>query len=346
MTTPPPPIAADLADAPTSALAVRAEGLRRPRLSARGSFLLRRLGRLFVSLLVVVVASFFLVHLVPGDPVRAALGIQASPELVAATRAELGLDKPILQQFADYVAGLLHGDLGVSIRTGRPVSDMIAQRFPPTATLGVASFLVALFAAVPIGIGAALSTQRRGRSALDATLSGALGMLIAVPGFLLAVGLIALFAVQLGWLPAAGWGEPQDAILPVLALALGPMAYLARIVQVEMVGVLGATYMTTARAKRLPSRLVYMRHALPNIITASLTVGGLLLSGLIAGTVLIETIFAIPGMGGLMVPAVGAKDYPVVQGLVIVYALIILGVNLVVDLILVTVDPRSSITEG
>ncbi|WP_367733684.1 ABC transporter permease subunit [Microbacterium sp. LMI1-1-1.1] len=113
-----------------------------------------------------------------------------------------------------------------------------------------------------------------------------------------------------------------------------------------MSGVLGATYMTTARAKRLPGRLIYLRHALPNIITASLTVSGLLLSGMVAGTVLIETVFAIPGMGGVMVPAVGAKDYPIVQGLVVVYALIILGVNLIVDLILVTVDPRSSITEG
>ncbi|MDU0367348.1 ABC transporter permease [Microbacterium sp. KSW4-17] len=347
MTATPPPAVADLAGAPTAALAVRAEGRApAPRLSPRVTFLLRRLGRLLVSLVVVVVASFFLVHLVPGDPVRAALGIQASPELVAATRAELGLDKPIPVQFLDYVANLLRGDFGESIRTGRSVAETIGQRFPATVTLGVLSFLVALFAAVPLGIGAAVALQRPGRKVADAAVSGVLGMLIAVPGFLLAVGLIALFAVQLRWLPAAGWGTPQDAVLPVLALALGPMAYLARIVQVEMSGVLGATYMTTARAKRLPGHLVYLRHALPNIITASLTVSGLLLSGMIAGTVLIETVFAIPGMGGVMVPAVGAKDYPIVQGLVIVYALIILGVNLLVDLILVTVDPRSSITEG
>ncbi|WEK60731.1 MAG: ABC transporter permease [Candidatus Microbacterium colombiense] len=339
--------AAELADDPSAAQASRAGGRRRGfRPSTRAGFLLRRFGRLLLSLAVVVVASFFLVHLVPGDPVRAALGVQASPELVAATRAELGLDKPLFSQFVDYIGGLLRGDFGVSIRTGQPVSAMIAQRFPATAVLGVLSFLVALFAALPIGIGAAVSMQSGRRRVQDAVISGVLGMLIAVPGFLLAVGLIALFAVQLGWLPAAGWGDPREAILPVLALALGPMAYLARIVQVEMVTVLGMTYMTTARAKRLPSRLVYLRHALPNIVTASLTVGGLLLSGMIAGTVFMETIFAIPGMGGIMVPAVGAKDYPVVQGVVIVYALIILGVNLVVDLVLVTVDPRSSIAEG
>jgi len=345
VTATPPPAVADLAGTPTAALAVRAEGRGR-QLSPRAAFLIRRLGRLLVSLAVVVVASFFLIHLVPGDPVRAALGIQASPELVAATRAELGLDKPLPQQFFDYVANLLRGDFGESIRTGRSVSETISQRFPATVTLGVLSFLLALVAALPLGIGAAVALQRPGRKVADALISGVLGMLIAVPGFLLAVGLIALFAVQLRWLPAAGWGTPEDAVLPVLALALGPMAYLARIVQVEMSGVLGATYMTTARAKRLPGRLIYLRHALPNIITASLTVSGLLLSGMIAGTVLIETVFAIPGMGGVMVPAVGAKDYPIVQGLVVVYALIILGVNLVVDLILVTVDPRSSITEG
>lgn len=347
MTTIPSLAAADLAETPSAVAAPRAEGRRRGfRPSTRGAFLLRRLGRLLLSLAVVVVASFFLVHLVPGDPVRAALGVQASPELVAATRAELGLDKPLFAQFIDYIAGLFRGDFGVSIRTGQPVSAMIAQRFPATAVLGVLSFLVALFAALPIGIGAAVSMQSGRRRVQDAVISGVLGILIAVPGFLLAVGLIALFAVQLGWLPAAGWGDPAEAILPVLALALGPMAYLARIVQVEMVTVLGMTYMTTARAKRLPARLVYLRHTLPNIVTATLTVGGLLLSGMIAGTVFIETIFAIPGMGGIMVPAVGAKDYPVVQGVVIVYALIILGVNLIVDVVLVTVDPRSSIAEG
>ncbi|WP_367732941.1 ABC transporter permease [Microbacterium sp. LMI1-1-1.1] len=215
MTATPPPATADLAGAPTAALAVRAEGRGRgPSLSPRTAFLLRRLGRLLVSLAVVVVASFFLIHLVPGDPVRAALGIQASPELVAATRAELGLDQPLPAQFFDYIAGLLRGDFGDSIRTGRPVSETIAQRFPATVTLGVVSFLVALLAAVPLGIGAAVALQRPGRRVADAAISGILGMLIAVPGFLLAVGLIALFAVQLQWLPAAGWGDPRDAVLP------------------------------------------------------------------------------------------------------------------------------------
>ncbi|MCW4385356.1 ABC transporter permease [Salinibacterium sp. SYSU T00001] len=316
------------------------------RLSPRTSFLLRRLGRLAASVCVVVLASFFLIHLVPGDPVRAALGPSASPELVAATQASLGLDKPILQQFVDYLGGLLTGDLGTSIQSHRPVAQTIAERFPATLLLAVAAFAVAIAGALPIGLGMAISSRGGRRRGLDAALSSLLGVLIAIPGFLLAVGFIALFSVQLGLLPAAGWGTIRSGILPVLALALGPMAYLARIVQVEMITVLGTTYMTTARAKRLPSRLVYFRHALPNIVTATLTVGGLILSGLTAATVLVETVFAIPGLGTTMVAAVSTKDYPMVQGVVLVYALIVLGVNLVVDLILITIDPRSSITEG
>lgn len=340
-------VTAEVQGTATAALAVRAEGRRHRRgLSLRSAFLLRRLGRLVVSLAVVVLASFFLVHLVPGDPVRAVLGPEASAELVAATRANLGLDKPILQQFFDYVGGLLRGDFGTSIRTQRPVAEIVAQRFPATITLGVWAFIVAVVGALPIGIAAAVSSRTGRHRSRDVGLSSFLGILIAIPNFLLAVGLIALFAVQLGWLPAAGWGSFDEAILPVLTLALGPMAYLARIVQVEMIAVLDMTYMTTARSKRLPAHLFYLRHALPNIVTASLTVGGLVLSGLTAGTVLIETVFAIPGMGTTMVSAVSAKDFPVVQAAVIVYALIVLGVNLLVDLILVTIDPRSSITEG
>jgi peptide/nickel transport system permease protein len=324
----------------------RGAGRSRLSISPRLGFLLRRLGRLVISLVVVVVATFLIIHLVPGDPVRAALGPSASPELVAGIRAELGLDKPIAQQFVDYIGGLLRGDLGVSISTQRSVGETIAQRFPATLTLAVLAFVVALLGALVVGILSAVSVRSGRHRASDNTFSGFLGMLIAVPDFLLAVGLIALFSVTLGWLPAAGWGDTDQVVLPVLALALGPMAYLSRIVQVEMIGVLDSTYMITARSKRLPSRLVYLRHALPNIVTASLTVGGLLLSGLTAATVLIETVFAIPGMGQATVAAVGGKDYPMIQGFVLVYALTVLGINLVVDLILITMDPRSSIVEG
>src|SRR5690606_8971288 len=256
----------------------------RGRLSPRADFAIRRLGRLVVSLVVVVLAAFFVIHLVPGDPVRAALGPTAPAGLVEATRAELGLDKPIPQQLFDYLGGLLRGDLGTSIQSGLSVSDTIAARFPNTLTLAALGFLVAVIGALPIGMGAALVARTgRGRT-VNGGISGFLGVLIAVPDFVLSVGLIAAFSMWLGLFPPAGWGSASSAVLPVLGLALGPMAYLARIVQVEMIAVLDSTYIATARAKRLPQRIILLRHALPNIVTATLTVGGLLLSGLVAGT--------------------------------------------------------------
>ncbi|MGO1398958.1 MAG: ABC transporter permease [Brevibacterium yomogidense] len=316
------------------------------RISPRTSFAIRRTGRLLSSLVIVVLASFFVVHLVPGDPVRAALGPTAPTTLVDNVRSDLGLDLPIAQQFADYVVGLFTGDLGTSIQTRQEVAEVISSRFPTTLVLAASGFAVALLGALPLGMGAALVARSgRGRG-VNPTISGLFGIIIATPDFLLSVGLIAVFSVWLGIFAPAGWGDLGSAVLPVIGLALGPMAYLARIVQVEMVKVLDATYISTARAKRLPGRIVLLRHALPNIVTSTLTVGGLLLAGLTAGTVIIETVFAIPGMGNTLVSAVGAKDYPMIQGVVLVFALMVLAVNLVVDLILITLDPRTSITEG
>lgn len=318
----------------------------RGRLSPRADFAIRRIGRLVVSLLVVVLAAFLLVHMVPGDPVRAALGPTAPAGLVESTRAELGLDRPVPQQLLDYLAGLLRGDLGTSIQSGQSVGGTIASRFPTTLALGALGFVVAVLGALPIGMGAALVARSgRGRS-INGGISGLLGVLIAIPDFVLAVVLVSVFSIGLGLLPPASWGDPDEAVLPVLALSLGAMAYLARIVQVEMIAVLDSTYIATARAKRLPQRLILLRHALPNIVTATLTVGGLLLSGLVAGTVIIESVFAIPGAGDTLISAVTTKDYPMIQGMVIVYAGLVLAVNLVVDLILITIDPRTTIAEG
>lgn len=315
-------------------------------LSSRTDFAIRRTGRLIASLFFVVLASFFVVHLVPGDPVRAALGPTAPASLVESTRISLGLDQSIPQQFVDYVSGLLRADLGTSIQSGLSVSDTIASRFPTTLTLAAFGFVVAVLAALPIGMAAALIARTgRGRAA-NSGIAGFLGMLFAIPDFVLSVGMIAVFSTWLGFFPPAGWGSASSMVLPVLGLALGPMAYLARIVQVEMIKVLDSTYMATARAKRLPQRVMLLRHALPNIITATLTVGGLLLSGLVAGTVIIETVFAIPGAGNTLVSAVGSKDYPMIQGMVLVYAFMVLAVNLIVDLILITTDPRTTIAEG
>ena len=171
-------------------------------------------------------------------------------------------------------------------------------------------------------------------------------LVAAVPEFLIGVGLVALLGVGLGWFPVAGADDVSSYVLPVAALAIGPAAVLARIVRVELLSVLGADFVRTARAKRLPARLVYVRHALPNALTASLTLGGLMLTALVAGTVLVENVFAWPGLGSTIVQSIVTKDYPLVQGVVLVYGVGVLLVNLLVDVVLGLLDPRSTIREG
>lgn len=313
--------------------------------SPRLAFLLRRFVRAVVSLAIVLVAAFFMVHLVPGDPVRAALGPTAPPETVELVRRTLGLDLPLGEQFAHYVSGLFRGDLGVSISTQRPVAATLSERLPATLMLSVVAFAVAALGAFPIGVATAVSSRNGRHRALDLGVSSLLGVIIAVPNFLLAVVLIWLFSIVVPLAPSAGWGTPQQAVLPVLALAIGPLAYLARIVHVEMLRVLDAPYITTARSKRLPAHLLYLRHALPNIVTATLTAGGVVLTGLVAGTVLIETVFVIPGIGSTIVSSITTKDYPLIQGVVLTYAVLVLAANFVIDLLLAILDPRSAIAE-
>lgn len=308
-------------------------------------FLGRRLRRLVVSLAIVVTASFLLIHLVPGDPVRAALGVSAPAELVAARRAELGLNDPLPLQFLHYVQGLLTGDLGTALTGQQPVADIIGQRLPDTLLLAGTAFLVVMATALPLGVGMGVWTHGGRKRRAELVFTSVTGVLVAVPEFLLAVGLIFLFGVQLGVLPVAGSGGALHLVLPVAALAVGPVAYLSRMVRVEALTVLGQDYMRTARAKRLPAHIRYIRHGVPNMLTSALTAGGLILTGMVAGTVLVETIFAWPGLGSTMVKAIVDKDYPTVQGIVLVYAVMVLAVNLAVDLLLSVLDPRSTITE-
>ncbi|MFT4084552.1 MAG: ABC transporter permease [Nocardioides sp.] len=306
-------------------------------------FALRRAGRLLVSLWVLVTASFLMIHLVPGDPVRAALGMTAPADLVAAKRAELGLDDPLLTQYLHYLGHLFTGNLGESIATELPVAQTIGQRLPATASLAVLAFLVALAIAIPVGVALAVATRRGRRRRTELAFAGTSVVLGSIPDFLLGVALVAVFAVNLGVLPVAGREGPDSYLLPVLALAIGPAAVLARIVRVEMLAVLETDYIRTARAKRLPPLRITLRHALPNAVTATLTLGGMLLSTMIAGTVLVENVFAWPGLGSTIVSSIVAKDYPMVQGTVLVYGAIVLVVNTLVDLALATIDPRSTI---
>ncbi len=309
-------------------------------------FAIRRGRRLLVSLLVLVTASFAMIHLIPGDPVRAALGPMAPQELVQARRAALGLDDSLWLQYWRYLEHLLSGNWGTSIATDVPVSQTIGDRLPATLEIASYAFVVMLLVSVPLGVVMAALTRggRRRRTELAFTSSSV--VIAAIPDFLLAVGLVYVLGVSLGWLPVAGRSGPSSFVLPVLGLAIGPTAVLTRIVRVEMLSVLDADYIRTARAKRLPAWRVYLRHGLPNAMTTTLTVGGLMLGGLIAGTVLVENVLAWPGLGSTIVSSILAKDYPVVQGIVLVYGLGVLAINLFVDVALAVLDPRSAIRES
>lgn len=309
-------------------------------------FAVRRLWRLVVSLWVLVSAAFLMIHLIPGDPVRASLGLTAPVSLVQARREALGLNDSLLVQYWNYVTSALSGEFGTSMTSAEPVSQVIGDRLPATLVLAVAAFVVVIVISVPLGTVMAVVTRGGRRRSAELAFTASSVVVAAIPEFLLSVGFVYVFAVQLGWFPVAGQGGFSSYVLPVLALALGAVAVLARIVRVEVLAVLGNEYIRTARAKRLPARLVYARHALPNALTATLTLAGLLLTGLVAGTVLVENVFAWPGLGSTIVQSILSKDYLVVQGIVLVYGVMVLGVNLIVDVLLALLDPRSTIRES
>ncbi|MDH6120205.1 peptide/nickel transport system permease protein [Kitasatospora sp. GAS204A] len=310
------------------------------------AFLARRTARLLLSLGVVLTASFAMIRLVPGDPVRAALGVDAAPALVAARRHQLGLDAPFLSQYRGYLSGLAHGDLGTSLVTGTPVAELVRTRLPATLEIAGLAFLVTLAVALPCGLLAAVRTRdgRHPRSELAFTVLTA--GLAGVPDFVLAAGLTAFLAVGLQLFPVAGSAGAESFVLPVLALCLAPTAVLVRIVRVEALKVLSEDYLRTARSKRLSPARRYLLHAAPNMATAALTVAGSLLPALIAGTVLVEKVFAWPGIGSALAQSVVTQDYPVVQAMVLILGTTVLLAGLLVDVLLALLDPRSAIRES
>jgi len=303
----------------------------------------RRLARFAISMAVLLLASFAMIHLIPGDPVRAALGATAPVDLVQERRAELGLDSPLLVQFGRYLRDVVSGNFGTSFIARQPVSDIIGDRLVNTLELAALATAVALLIAIPLGMVLAVRTEHNRHKGTEATFTAVTGALAAIPDFLLAVGLVVLFAVSLQWLPPASKDGAESYVLPVIALAAGPIAVLARLIRVESLRELGQDYMRLARAKRLPAGRLYLRHLLPNTLTATLTVGGLLLSSLIAGTVIVENVFAWPGLGSRITESIVDKDFPVAQAVILIYGAIVLIVNLLVDLALAALNPRSLI---
>jgi len=309
------------------------------------AFVVRRLGTLGLGLAVVLVATFLMIQLIPGDPARAVAGIGARPAYVQQVREDMGLTEPLAVQFGDYVTGVFRFDFGESFISGRPVSTVIADRLPKTAQLAGTALLIILGLAIPIGMLAGAYTREDRHPKTEVGFAALTGIGAAIPEFLWGIVIVFVFAVTLRWLPVAGPEGLKALVLPAVAIAFRPMASLARIVRVQTLDVLASDFIRTARGKRLPWRLIYLRHALPHLLTASLTIGGLLFTGLLGGSVVVENIFAWPGLGTGIVRAISARDYPVIQAMVLLLASAVLIVNTMLDVILATIDPRSTIRE-
>lgn len=288
----------------------------------------------------VLLLTFLLVHLVPGDPVEVMLGESASAADRVALRAELGMDRPLPRQFADYLGRLAQGDFGRSIHSHAEISGLLAERLPATAVLALLSLSLALAAGVPLGIVAALCHNRWPDRL--ATLSAL--TLSAMPHFWLGPLLMLVFAVWLGWLPVSGMESAASIVLPAVTLASGLAAILTRMTRASLLEVLNEDFVRTARAKGLPERVVILRHALRPALLPVLTVAGLQLGSLLAGAVITETVFGWDGVGRLLVESIEKRDYPVTQACVLVIALGYVAVNRLTDLAYVRLDPRVRFT--
>ncbi len=296
----------------------------------------RRVVLSFLTVLGVSVGVFAMIHLVPGDPVLVMLSEFASTADQQALRDELGLNKPLYVQYWRYVSSAIRGDLGRSIRSNRPVVAEIAFRFPNTVRLA----LVALGLAVVIGGGAGILSALRRNTLFDHAAMVTVLAGLSMPSFWLGLMLIIIFALRLGWVPVAGYEGWQYLILPSITLAAAPAALLARLTRSSMLEVLTQDYVRTARAKGLAQVTVVFKHALKNSLIPVITVLGLQLGYLLGGAVITETVFAWPGVGRLVVDAILARDFPLVQGTVLVIALGFVFMNLLVDLAYVYLDPR------
>jgi peptide/nickel transport system permease protein len=299
------------------------------------AFLLRRLLMTALLLFLVALTVFLLGHLT-GDPVRLMVPEDATAQEIAAFRRELGLDRPLAVQFADFLAHAVRGDLGRSLRYRQPSLTLVLERMPATIELGTAAMLIALAVAVPAGL---LAAPRPG-SLLDALLSTAAAVGQALPPFWIGIMLIILFAVHLGWLPAAGRGDPGSLVLPAVTLGLWPMARMARMLRSSLVDALQEDFVRSARAKGLSERAVLLRHVLRNASIPTVTMAGLTYGSVLGGTVITESVFAWPGVGRLALEAVYNRDFPLVQATVLVVAWIFVVINLALDFVYAWLDPR------
>ena len=304
-------------------------------------------GRILKAAVVIVIVSFMsfmLMYLIPGDPVAAVLGIDARPAEIAALRSELGLDKPVMVRYYEWLSIAIHGNFGKSIVLNEEVMVLISQRISLTAYLGALAFLLTLIIGVPLGV---ISAMRRGR-AIDSIISAIANIGVSVPIFLLGILSIYIFGLYLGWLPIQGFTSPfkdfwlsmRQTIMPVLCLMVLPMSMIVRQTRSSMIEVIGQDYIRTAWAKGLKELLIIRRHAVKNGLIPITTMAGMLVLQVVGGSVIIETVFNLPGMGRLLVTSVFNRDFIVVQAVIFVIAAFVMLINLAVDISYGWLDPR------
>ena len=307
-------------------------------------YILRRIGQSLIVLLGVTVLVFAIVHLVPGDPIRIAMGTRYDPDVYAALRAASGLDQPLVTQYLSYIAGAVTGDLGVSFRSGQPVTLLLMERLPATISLAGVGIVLALLIALPAGI---YSATHRG-TALDALVRAASQFGVSMPNFWFGMLLILVFSSILGWLPPSGyvpiWENSvewlQRVIMPAATVGVVAGSILTRYVRSAVLEVLAMDHVRTTESKGLADSVVLRRHIVRNALVPVITVTGTQIAAILGGVIVVEVVFAWPGLGLLVYDAVSARDYPLLQGAVLLIALIFLIVNLVVDLLYVKADPR------
>ncbi|MBO9328535.1 glutathione ABC transporter permease GsiC [Achromobacter sp. HZ01] len=299
------------------------------------TYIVKRLLGMIPTLLLVAVVVFLFVHMLPGDPARLAAGQDADQATVELVRQELGLDLPLPQQFVRYFSHMLQGDLGTSLRTKRPVSTEIADRFMPTLWLTIASMVWSVAFGMVIGIVSAVWRNRwPDRLGMTLAVSG-----ISFPAFALGMMLMEIFSVKLGWLPTVGASTWQHYILPSITLGAAVAAVMARFTRASFVEVIQEDFVRTARAKGLTEKRVVIKHALRNALIPVVTMMGLQFGFLLGGSIVVETVFNWPGLGRLLVDAVTQRDYPVIQGLVLLFSLEFILINLIVDVLYGVINP-------
>lgn len=307
-------------------------------------FLSRRLVYSVIVLFGVMVVTFSIVHLVPGDPIRIALGTRYTDEAYAALQAAAGLDRPLPVQFGSYVTSALTGDLGVSFRTGEPVAVSLTDRLPATISLAVVGLIIALAISLPLGTWAALHEGKLSDAIIR--ISSQFG--VSVPDFWMGMLLITLFSATLGWFPSSGYvpitEDPgqwlQQVTLPGLTVGLIAAAIMTRYIRAAVLEVASMAYVRTARSKGLAPAVITTRHILRNALVPILTIAGIQLATILGGVIVVEVVFAWPGLGRLVFDAVASRDYPLIQGAVLLIAAMFLLVNLVVDVLYAAIDPR------